>query len=108
MYNCVVTHRKYKSANMSFCIVYKCKNRHSKKNAEQIEMEKIFNRKISYHLFPKDIERRQKWLKALQLENYEPKKSAAVCSSHFKDTDYEINHANRKLKKDAVPHVRIY
>lgn len=39
------------------------------------------------------------------LENYEPVKSAAVCSAHFKNTDYEPNHTNRKLRKDAVPYL---
>ncbi|KAL6260887.1 hypothetical protein P5V15_008414 [Pogonomyrmex californicus] len=47
---------------------------------------------------------RKKWLEALQLENYESTKSAAVCSVYFKNTDYELNHANHKLKKDAVPY----
>lgn len=53
------------------------------------------------------MERRKKWLKILQLENYKPVKSAAVCSVHFKDTDYELNHTNRKLKREAVPYVCI-
>ncbi|CAL1671755.1 unnamed protein product [Lasius platythorax] len=89
---------------MSFCVVFKCKNRHNKKNMEQLKVESALNRKISFHLFPKNMERRKKWLQALQLVKYEPLKSAAVCSAHFKDTDYELN-TNRKLKRDAVPHL---
>ncbi|XP_025267835.1 THAP domain-containing protein 2-like [Camponotus floridanus] len=90
---------------MSFYVVFKCKNRCTKKNVEQLEVESALNRKISFHLFPKNLERRKKWLKALLLENYEPVKSAAICSAHFKNTDYEPNHTNRKLKKDAVPYL---
>ncbi|KAL6261929.1 hypothetical protein P5V15_007011 [Pogonomyrmex californicus] len=44
----------------------------------------------------------QKMASSLQLENYEPTKSVAVCSVHFKNTDYELNYANHKLKKDAL------
>jgi len=54
------------------------------------------------------MERRKKWLKALQLENYKPLKSAAICFAHFKNTNYELNYTNRKLKKDAVPHVYVH
>jgi len=53
------------------------------------------------------MERRKKWLKALQLENCKPLKSAAICSAYFKNTDYELNYTNRKLKKDVV-HVYVH
>ncbi|XP_029047078.2 THAP domain-containing protein 2-like isoform X1 [Osmia bicornis bicornis] len=91
---------------MSFCVVHGCKNRHSKKNIQQIELENSSEQKISFHLFPKCILRRSKWLKAIQLEKYIPTKTAAVCSAHFKEADYELNHPQRKLKKDAIPYLR--
>ncbi|XP_012538500.1 THAP domain-containing protein 1-like isoform X2 [Monomorium pharaonis] len=92
---------------MSFCVVYNCKNRKhkNKKNIEQLEMERVLNRNISFHLFPQDMAMRKKWLEAIHLQNYEPKKSATVCSVHFKETDYQFNHKYCKLKKDAVPHL---
>lgn len=90
---------------MSFCIVSGCRNRRNKKNTEQLDLEKALNKNISFHLFPIDVERRKKWLKAVQLENYEPPKSATVCSVHFKDTDYELNNTKPKLKIDAIPYL---
>ncbi|XP_011858377.1 PREDICTED: uncharacterized protein LOC105555934, partial [Vollenhovia emeryi] len=49
--------------------------------------------------------RKQKWLESLNIQNYDPPKSAAVCSEHFKEQDYESNHSYRKLKKDAIPYL---
>lgn len=56
--------------------------------------------------FPKDVEKKNKWLKALALEKYNPPKTGAVCSEHFRKEDYETNSSLRKLKKDAIPYVR--
>lgn len=53
------------------------------------------------------MDRRDKWLKALDLKNWNPCKTAAVCSAHFKEDDYESSHSKKKLKIDAIPHVRI-
>ncbi|KAL1488508.1 hypothetical protein ABEB36_014974 [Hypothenemus hampei] len=92
---------------MSFCVVNGCKNRKSKKNWEQEEIEKSRKENISFHMFPKDIEKQKKWLAALNLINYTPCKSAAVCSVHFKNSDYVPGAAIKKLQSNAVPHVSI-
>jgi len=57
--------------------------------------------------FPQNIERKNKWLEAINLKNYIPRKQAAVCSAHFREDDYEPKYLFRKLKKDAVPYVCI-
>ncbi|XP_028048274.2 THAP domain-containing protein 2 [Monomorium pharaonis] len=90
---------------MSFCVIFGCNNRINKKNIEQVEKEKAANKKFSFHLFPRDVEKRNKWLKALNLENYNPPKTAAVCSAHFKEKNYVQNCSFRKLKEDAVPYL---
>ncbi|XP_011708347.1 PREDICTED: uncharacterized protein LOC105463035 isoform X1 [Wasmannia auropunctata] len=89
---------------MSCCIVVGCKNRSVKKNYKQ-EMEEAKNKKFSFHLLPQNIERKIKWLEAINLKNYIPRKTAAVCSAHFREDNYEQNYSIRKLKKDAVPYL---
>ncbi|XP_076381061.1 THAP domain-containing protein 1-like [Megalopta genalis] len=92
---------------MSYCIVYQCSNRsaNKRKNWEQEEKEK--DGKFSFHLLPKDTDRRNKWLEALGLKDWCPPKSAAVCSAHFEEQDYETHATLRKLKVDAFPHVNL-
>jgi hypothetical protein len=46
-------------------------------------------------------------LEALNLKNWYPCKTAAVCSAHFREEDYEPNLALKRLKKDAIPYVYI-
>ncbi|RLU15115.1 hypothetical protein DMN91_013002 [Ooceraea biroi] len=91
---------------MGYCIVSGCSNRSSnkRKNWEQLEKENNHN-KFSFHLFPKDPDKCNKWLEALGLKNWYPCKTAAVCSAHFKEEDYEPNLALKRLKKDAVPYL---
>ncbi|XP_076675634.1 uncharacterized protein LOC143372897 isoform X1 [Andrena cerasifolii] len=88
---------------MSFCIVPGCTNRKKNKNYVQLEKESRDNNIISFHIFPRDIERKKKWLEALNLQNYCPPKTGAVCSEHFKEQNYDSQHTLRKLKKDALP-----
>lgn len=88
---------------MSFCIVSGCTNRKKNKNYKQLEKENKTNKTIAFHIFPKDIEKKKKWLKALNLENYSPPKTGAVCSEHFKEYDYNLEYSLRKLKGGAVP-----
>ncbi|XP_067211934.1 uncharacterized protein [Linepithema humile] len=89
---------------MSYCVVFGCKNRSVKKNYEQLEY-KAKNKKISFHLFPQNMENREKWLVALHLKGIQIHKTAAVCSAHFQEEDYEPGHSLRKLKKYAVPYL---
>ncbi|XP_025991382.1 THAP domain-containing protein 1 isoform X2 [Solenopsis invicta] len=90
---------------MSYCIVFGCNNRVAKKNHEQLENERAKNKKFSFHVFPQNIEKRNKWLEAINLKNYTPPKTSAVCSAHFREDDYEPGLLCRKLKKDAIPNL---
>ena len=60
------------------------------------------------HVFPKDPERRYKWVRALKREKFTPSDYTAICSEHFLPTDYkndEFGYLRRNLKDDAVPSV---
>uniref|UniRef100_A0A1Y1K320 THAP-type domain-containing protein n=4 Tax=Photinus pyralis TaxID=7054 RepID=A0A1Y1K320_PHOPY len=84
------------------CVVF-CTNRSSKPSKRQIKEEN--ENKITFHIFPKDAERKQRWKNAIRRENWEPSNNSVVCSAHFRTTDF-INSANIcKLKMSAVPSV---
>ncbi|GAB1860837.1 THAP domain-containing protein [Camponotus japonicus] len=87
---------------MPYCVVSNCTNctKPEKKSEVQIEEEKY--RKISYHKFPRDPYKRKIWLTALGI-NWEPPKTATVCSHHFTESDFENWTTQRILKETAVP-----
>jgi len=61
---------------------------------------------ISFHSFPlNDPCRLQQWVLALRREQWNPNQYSAVCSEHFKATDfiYCPNGKKRRLKPEAVP-----
>ncbi|EZA61229.1 THAP domain-containing protein [Ooceraea biroi] len=91
---------------MTYCVVSGCNNRINtqRKNWQQ-RMKENNDPKISFHLIPKDVIRRDKWLEAIYLKNWHPNKTAAVCSEHFKEEDYKPHLTLRKLKEDAVPYL---
>lgn len=39
--------------------------------------------KVSVFGFPKDVSLRQKWLKAIPRDNFEPTNNTKVCEAHF-------------------------
>jgi len=41
------------------------------------------------------------------MKNYNPPKTATVCSKHFKEEDYKPCSVKKKLKANAIPYVRI-
>ncbi|XP_077280020.1 THAP domain-containing protein 1-like [Temnothorax americanus] len=88
---------------MKICVVAGCKNREENKNTEQENKENEMRHSFSFHLFPKNDNKRQKWLEVLHLNNYNPPKYGAVCSAHFKEVDYDTNNIRRTLKRNAVP-----
>ena len=80
---------------VSSCCAYGCQNRFSKESL------------IKFHTFPKDPERRRKWIQAVRRVNFEPTSGSCICSEHFLPSDYRTEtHLTRKLLKDnAVPSV---
>ena len=53
------------------CCVYQCHNRQGKPNTR-------------FFSFPKDEERKGKWIAAIRRDNWQPSKYSKVCSAHFK------------------------
>nr|CAI5852333.1 unnamed protein product [Callosobruchus analis] len=62
---------------------------------------------LTFHILPKNIERRQLWLSALGYdEHHQFPKRVEICSKHFSTSDFEHKEDGSKfLKKDAVPSV---
>jgi len=56
--------------------------------------------------FPVNLTLRQRWIEALHRKNFEPSKSAVVCSKHFRDEDVDRTSLSIvHLRADAVPSV---
>uniref|UniRef100_A0A1X7SG23 THAP-type domain-containing protein n=1 Tax=Amphimedon queenslandica TaxID=400682 RepID=A0A1X7SG23_AMPQE len=53
------------------CCVYQCHNRQGKHNTR-------------FFSFPKDQERKSKWIAAIRRDKWQPSKYSKVCSDHFK------------------------
>ena len=79
------------------CAAYNCSNAANKPDCIQ--------RKVSFHLFPSDIEIRRKWIAAVKRKHFEPGKFAYLCSDHFSTDDYIPNLSLKKLFPNAVPTV---
>lgn len=72
---------------------------------------------VSVFSFPKDLEKRTKWLKSIHRESFVPSKHSVVCIKHFSEssvikidrmarddgTILEVPRKNAKLTKDAIP-----
>ena len=72
---------------------------------------------VTSHRFPKNVESRQKWIKAIPRANWIPAPSARICSLHFEQSDFfsdrqdsnvyrkKTELTRRRLKPNAVPHI---
>jgi hypothetical protein len=70
---------------------------------------------VRAYVFPKDEERRRKWIKAIPRSNWSPSAKAVVCSLHFEEADFRTerkdsnprrklgNLKNKCLNDDAIP-----
>lgn len=57
----------------------------------------------SFHKFPKNRELFKKWVDTLNLENYIPKASDFVCSSHFRPTSFYTHNGRKHLLPNSKP-----
>ena len=76
------------------CSIFGCIKKHSKGGD------------TSFHAFPKDPDIRSQWILATRRQNWNPPKSAWVCSDHFNKNDFvEMfpGQVRKKLKKGAIP-----
>ena len=77
------------------CSAFGCQNRFNKDS------------NIRFHAFPKDPERRKKWIQAVRRVNFQPTAYDKICSEHFLPSDYRqgSNLTLKLLNNDAVPSV---
>ena len=63
--------------------------------------------KVTFHRFPKDTEIRQKWINAVNRENFNPSLNTALCSDHFEANSFveELDKplVRRRLYPEAIP-----
>ena len=55
----------------SSCCAINCTNRHSKKKGPK------------FYRFPKDPERRRRWVAAIRREGWQPNDGSRICGAHF-------------------------
>ncbi|KAG0444904.1 hypothetical protein HPB47_013245 [Ixodes persulcatus] len=49
------------------------------------------NQNVSFHAFPRDVQRRAKWIAAVRREHWVPVKRSRLCSIHFSPESYELS-----------------
>ncbi|CAG9770186.1 unnamed protein product [Ceutorhynchus assimilis] len=76
------------------CSAFGCKSRSEKKEAG-----------ISFHSFPKDVEKCKTWLDNMKLDKWEPTKFSRICSKHFEERYlYQSESESRiRLLNEAIP-----
>ncbi|XP_034037223.1 calcium binding protein 39, like 1 isoform X1 [Thalassophryne amazonica] len=57
----------------------------------------------SFHVFPKDKERRKAWVTALRRKNFTPSNRAVLCSDHFEDSYFDRTGQTVRLRSEAIP-----
>ncbi|XP_050433443.1 uncharacterized protein LOC126841160 [Adelges cooleyi] len=93
---------------MPWCAVVGCRN--------NLKATKRAGRNVSYHIFPKNPQRRNAWVQVIKRPTKFNVDSSYVCSEHFVPNDFECNSlkeellnikVKRQLKKTAVPSVNM-
>lgn len=59
--------------------------------------------KVTFHLFPKNNEARQKWVPATGRKNWSPGKRAVLCSEHFEEECFDRTGQTTRLRIGAIP-----
>ncbi|XP_072929301.1 THAP domain-containing protein 2-like isoform X2 [Epargyreus clarus] len=60
--------------------------------------------KYTFHIFPKSIDVRQKWLKMVDRKDWVPKRNSTICSKHFESKCFPYRGSQRKkLCSGSVP-----
>ncbi len=72
---------------------------------------------VSNHLFPRDPEKRQLWIKAIPRDDWIPSAKSVICSLHFSQSDFKTERTDsnsrrklgelkrKRLKEDAIPRI---
>ncbi|XP_050548178.1 uncharacterized protein LOC126909800, partial [Daktulosphaira vitifoliae] len=93
---------------MPWCAVEGCRN--------NLKATKRAGKNVSYHIFPKNPQRRNAWLQVIKRTTKFNVNSSYVCSEHFVPDDFECNSLKeellnikikKQLKKTAIPSINI-
>ncbi|XP_026333360.1 THAP domain-containing protein 1-like [Hyposmocoma kahamanoa] len=85
---------------MPRCSVLECRNNSGIKN--------ITRGGITYHRFPQDPFRKEKWIEATGRQNWMPTKLSTICSNHFNENDFVISTKGFKyINNTAIPTQKI-
>ncbi|XP_065667210.1 THAP domain-containing protein 2-like [Hydra vulgaris] len=82
---------------MPSCCVIGCTNRTGSKNN--------LNEKVSFHKFPKDIEKKKKWIHNIGQENYIASSNVTLCSEHFEKSCFDKTGQTNRLRQNSEPTV---
>jgi len=74
---------------MPWCVIIGCSN--NLKSTKQHEKD------VSYHIFPKNLQRRNAWIKSIKLPFKFNADTSYVCSKHFVPDDFECNNLKEQL-----------
>ncbi|XP_030767347.1 THAP domain-containing protein 1 A-like [Sitophilus oryzae] len=99
---CVVRRHFLETADVSLATIlpifnslfsaFKCKSRNDKKEPG-----------VTFHRFPKDPERRKRWVLEMRLAHWTPTNNDRVCSKHFEERWFYKCDTKRRLLDLAVP-----
>lgn len=78
------------------CAAPNCKNR----------ADKSLQKGVTFHMFPRNSRKRQKWLKQMtesSLSTWQPSAFSVICSEHFEDASFRYLNGKRLVKDEAFP-----
>lgn len=77
------------ASSMKYCVAFGCSNTPECKG-------------ISFFTFPKEVPRRNEWLRRISRKDFNPTNTATLCSAHFTPASYYVYAAGRR---HLYPHV---
>ena len=83
---------KSKTETMGWkCCVPKCRSGY--------DSQTLGTSKISFHRFPSDQESKQKWIRNIPRQQWEPNDNSRVCSLHFKEGDFQVESKDKRERQ---------
>uniref|UniRef100_A0A1A7XVU9 THAP domain containing 6 n=1 Tax=Iconisemion striatum TaxID=60296 RepID=A0A1A7XVU9_9TELE len=78
------------------CAAYGCKNRRTSLSKGQ---------GLTFHQFPKDVALRKAWILAVRRRDFKPSRKTVLCSSHFKEKDFDRTGQTVRLREAVIPSI---
>lgn len=74
---------------MPWCVITGCNN--------NLKATKKHEKDVSYHIFPKNLHRREDWIKSINQPFKFNADTSYICSKHFHPDDFECNSLKEQL-----------